>query len=58
MTVEGKNHKLEADQIEGLRAILEHRQKRPVASDEAAEIGQYLIDFFELLADRTTVAEV
>lgn len=55
---EGINQRLAADQIERLRIILEQKQKRVVTSDEATEVGQYLIDFFELLADKTAEAEL
>ncbi len=53
MILEGKNQKLKTDQIENLRTILESKQKRQIAYSEAAEVGQLLIDFYELLADRT-----
>ena len=55
-TVKYKNQKLTLDQIECLRTILERRQKRQIASSEAAEVAQSLIDFYELLADRTAKA--
>ncbi len=57
MITEGKNQKLATDQVESLRTILERKQKRHITSDEAAEVGQSLIDFFELLADKTARAE-
>jgi hypothetical protein len=37
------------DNTETLRAILETQQSRPVTYDEAAEIGESLITFFEIL---------
>lgn len=55
---EGINQRLAADQVERLRIILEQKQKRTVTSDEAAEVGQSLVDFFELLADKTAKAEL
>jgi len=58
MVTEGRNQKLAADQIENLRVILEQKQKREISPSEAAEVGQSLIDFFELLADKTAKAEV
>ena len=58
MTIEGKNQILAAQQIESLRIILEQKQRRAITSNEAAEVGQSLIDFFELLADKTAKAEV
>ena len=58
MMTEGKNQRLAADQVESLRVILERKQKRVITSDEAAEVGQYLVDFFELLADKTAKAEL
>jgi hypothetical protein len=57
MITEGRNQKLAADQVENLRIILEQKQKREITSSEAAEVGQSLIDFFELLADKTAKAE-
>jgi hypothetical protein len=38
------------EQIEALRLILEKQQSRPVAYDEALEVGEALLDFLELLA--------
>lgn len=57
MITEGKNQKLAADQVERLRIILEQKQKRVITFDEAVEVGQHLVDFFELLADKTAKAE-
>ena len=48
---EGNNQTLENDNVELLRLILEQEQKRTVRYDEAREIGETLICFFELLAD-------
>ena len=39
------------DRIESLRLILEHEQSRSIAYDEALEIGESLISFYEVLAD-------
>jgi hypothetical protein len=57
MVTEGRDQKLAADQIENLRIILEQKQKREISPSEAAEVGQSLIDFFELLADKTAKVE-
>lgn len=35
--------------IESLRLILEHEQSRPVTNNEALDIGESLITFFEVL---------
>lgn len=40
--------------IEDLRKILEAQQQRPVSHDEAAEIGDSLVSFFEVLAEVTS----
>lgn len=48
------NHQLqETDKVEALRAILEREQSRPVTYEEASEVGESLITFFEVLADDT-----
>ena len=38
------------DQIEALRHILELEQRRPITSNEAREIGEDLLAFYEALA--------
>lgn len=38
------------DSVEALRQILTKEQHREVAYDEAMEIGEELIEFFEVLA--------
>jgi hypothetical protein len=50
MITEVKKQRLAIDQIENLRDILRRQQRREVTPDEATEIGESLIDFFELLA--------
>lgn len=35
--------------IESLRLILENEQSRPITNDEASDIGESLITFFEIL---------
>lgn len=39
------------DSVELLRQILTKEQRREVAYDEAASIGESLIEFFEVLAE-------
>lgn len=58
MIAEGTKPGLAADQIERLRIILEQKQKRTVTLNEAAEVGESLIDFYELLADKTAKVEL
>ena len=41
---------LSTDSIEVLRKILETKQKRSISYDEALEVGESLINFFEVLA--------
>ena len=50
MTSKGNNQNTTSDPIESLRLILERQQHKTVAYDEAREIGDTLISFFELLA--------
>jgi hypothetical protein len=44
---------LESEQIESLRLILEKEQGHSVSCDEATEVGDSLLSFFELLGDDT-----
>lgn len=53
MFLEGTKQASEADRIESLRLILEREQHRPVTYGEALEVGESLINFFEVLADDT-----
>lgn len=53
MATTDKNLAGSVDNTETLRAILETQQSRPVTYDEAAEIGEALITFFEILGDDT-----
>lgn len=48
---EGDNEILESEGIEALRLILEREQGHPVSPEEAKEVGESLISFYELLAD-------
>jgi hypothetical protein len=48
---EGMIEPLEQDRIELLRTILETEQGRPVSYDEAAEIADTMINFYQTLAD-------
>lgn len=48
----------ETESIESLRQILEAEQGRPFTYEEALEVGQSLINFFEVLADRADASQV
>jgi len=50
MSIEGKISKLESDQVESLRLILERKQMRQVSPIEAVEVGESLMEFYEVLA--------
>lgn len=43
--------KQSADKFEVLRAIIIRQESREVGHDEAREIGESLLDFFQLLAE-------
>lgn len=49
MLYEGNNQTVEKDRVEILRLILEREQGRPVTRDEAVEVAESLISFFEVL---------
>lgn len=51
MPTEGNNQYANSDQVEALRAILEDQQCRPVSIEEAREVGESLITFYEVLAE-------
>ncbi len=51
MANEGSNLVESVDGIEVLRMILERQQARDVTYEEATEIGQSLITFFEVLGE-------
>lgn len=51
MSNEGSNQALEVTKVEALRLILEREHSRPVTYEEAEEVGECLITFFEVLAD-------
>lgn len=40
-----------ADQYDTLREILEQEQVRPITRDEAVDVGDMLVRFFEVLAE-------
>lgn len=48
---EGNNQTATTAAIESLRVILEHEQSRHIPYEEALEVGESLISFFELLAE-------
>lgn len=50
-------HLTEADRIESLRLILETEQGRLVTYEEALEVGESLISFFEALADNSHIEQ-
>jgi hypothetical protein len=51
MSQEGNNQFVEVDRVEDLRNILERQQSKMVTREEALEIGESLITFFELLGE-------
>jgi len=53
MNYEGNNQTIEKDRVEILRLILEHEQERPVTRDEAVEVAESLISFFEVLVQES-----
>jgi hypothetical protein len=57
MSPEGNTQVAEDNQIESLRLILEHEQGRPVTYEEAQDIGDSLITFFEVLAGSKDIVE-
>jgi len=57
MRLEGINQALIENTFETLRLILEKEQARPVALEEAFEVGESLITFFEVLASESQTHE-
>jgi hypothetical protein len=47
--LEGTGQITDADRTETLRLILEREQQRPVTYEEASELGESLISFYEVL---------
>lgn len=58
MSTEGNNQTAVTDKIEALRLILERQQLREVTYEEAREVGESLICFFEILADNTFAEQI
>lgn len=52
MIAEGSYQKLAVSQVESLRVILQNKQRRQVDVSEAAEVGQTLMTFYEVLAEK------
>ncbi|HEY4963926.1 MAG TPA: hypothetical protein VIH90_04490 [Candidatus Saccharimonadales bacterium] len=50
---EGNTTTAETESIERLRRILESEQQRQIAYEEAFEVAQLLINFYDSLADNT-----
>lgn len=50
-TTRGDATDRDADKVEQLRLILQNEQSHLVTYEEAADIGESLISFFEVLAD-------
>ena len=50
MSPEGNSKTSITANIDSLRCILERQKSQPVSEEEATEIGESLISFFELLA--------
>lgn len=57
MSPEGIVYTLKNENIESLRRILEHEQKRSISTDEAQNTGESLIRFFSVLADDEPLEE-
>lgn len=53
MIYEKVSQHVEQDRVESLQLILEREQKRAVSYSEAKEIGEDLINLFEILAEDT-----
>lgn len=52
--IEGNNQiREEGDRVETLRLILERQQSKAVTREEASDIGESLIAFFEILGDES-----
>jgi hypothetical protein len=51
MLPEGNKQLQLVDRIESLRLILERQQSRVVTRDEASELGESLIVFYEILSE-------
>ncbi len=49
MLYEANNQAVEKNRVETLRLILEHEQQRKVTYNEALEVAESLISFFEVL---------
>jgi hypothetical protein len=54
---EGKEQAEQADGIERLRLILEREHRRPVSFEEAQEVGESLISFYEVLGSQMEDSE-
>jgi len=48
---EGDNKTVETENIEVLRKILEIEQKQPISYEEAFEVAQLLVGFYDKLAN-------
>ena len=56
--IEGNNQiRDDGDRVEVLRLILECQQSRAVTREEALDIGESLIAFFETLGDEPEISE-
>lgn len=50
--IESNNQGFEGETIERLRLILERKQARSVTLDEATEVGEGLLSFFQILGEQ------
>jgi hypothetical protein len=50
--IESNNQGFEGETIERLRLILERKQSRSVTLDEATEVGEGLLSFFQILGEQ------
>jgi hypothetical protein len=57
MFQEGNSEALEQDRIENLRVILETEQGLPISYDEAQEVGETLLSFYEVLGSDSEVSQ-
>lgn len=50
---EGNKTTIPTDRVEQLRRILEREQKRPISYDEAFNVANLLLSYYDNLADNT-----
>jgi predicted ATPase len=55
MLQEGNSETTERERVEALRRILEREQGRPVSFEEASEVAESLVSFYEVLGAEVQV---